>query len=121
MTTSPNPASVPARLAAREFGFVARGFLVPAEEFLASDSIRLTKCLVLDIAMPERCPDPISSARRYPLRRYTIPIVFITAHSRRHFRPPTLCFNRSAVECLLSYPFSETALLEAINTALRAN
>ena len=35
----------------KEFGFAARAFSSP-EEFLASDCVRQTKCLILDIAMP---------------------------------------------------------------------
>src|SRR6267378_6067514 len=35
----------------REFGFTARSFS-SAEEFLASDCIDQTQCLILDIAMP---------------------------------------------------------------------
>ena len=35
----------------REFGFAARAFS-SAEEFLSSDSVGQTKCLILDVAMP---------------------------------------------------------------------
>src|SRR5437588_362025 len=35
----------------REFGFAARAFSSP-EEFLASDCVGQTRCLILDIAMP---------------------------------------------------------------------
>jgi FixJ family two-component response regulator len=99
----------------REFGFVARAFS-SAEEFLASDSISLTKCLVLDIAMPGMSGPDLQ--RELTLRRQKIPIVFITAHSDAGVRPRLL--QQGAIECLFK-PFSETALLEAINTALRAN
>ena len=99
----------------REFGYVARVFS-SAEEFLASDSISLTKCLVLDIAMPGMSGPDLQ--RELILRRQKIPIVFITAHS-----DATVCqdlLQQGAIACLFK-PFSETALLEAINTALRAN
>jgi len=99
----------------REFGFVARAFS-SAEEFLASDSISLTKCLVLDIAMPGMSGPDLQ--RELTLRRQKIPIVFITAHSDATVRPRLL--QQGAVECLFK-PFSETALLEAINAALRQN
>jgi len=99
----------------REFGFVARAFS-SAEEFLASDSISLTKCLVLDIAMPGMSGPDLQ--RELTLRRQKIPIVFITAHSDATVRPRLL--QQGAVECLFK-PFSETALLDAINTALRGN
>ena len=50
------------------------------------------------------------------LRRQEIPIVFITAHGDES-RPST-SLEQGAVECLFK-PFSDTALLEALNAALR--
>lgn len=97
----------------REFGFAARAFS-SAEEFLASDYIGQTQCLVLDVAMPGMSgPDLQQELTR---RRQEIPIVFITAHRDDAVRPRLL--ERGAVECLFK-PFSETALLEALNAALR--
>jgi FixJ family two-component response regulator len=97
----------------REFGFAAQAFS-SAEEFLASDFIGQTKCLVLDIAMPGMTgPDLQQELAR---RRQEIPIIFITAHADETVRPRLL--ERGAVACLLK-PFSETALLEALNAAFR--
>ena len=50
-------------------------------------------------------------------RRQEIPIVFITARTNDAAIPRLL--EEGAVECLFK-PFSETALLEALNAALRA-
>ena len=47
-------------------------------------------------------------------RRHEIPIVFITAHADEQVRPRLL--GRGAVGCLFK-PFSEAALLEALNAA----
>ncbi|HUZ97644.1 MAG TPA: response regulator [Edaphobacter sp.] len=96
----------------REFGFVARAFS-SAEEFLASDSVGQTKCLILDIAMPGMSGPDLQ--RELARRRQEIPIVFITAHSSEAIRPRLL--KEGAVECLIK-PFSDTALLVAINAAL---
>ena len=97
----------------REFGFAAEVFS-SAEEFLASDFLGQTRCLVLDVAMPGMSgPDLQQELTR---RRQEIPIVFITAHRDEAVRPRLL--ERGAVECLFK-PFSETALLEALNAALR--
>ena len=98
-----------------EFGFAAEAFS-SAEEFLASDCIGQTRCLVLDVTMPGMSgPDLQQELTR---RREEIPIVFITAHRDENVRPRLL--ERGAVECLFK-PFSETALLEALNAALRVS
>jgi len=49
------------------------------------------------------------------IRHREIPIVFITAHRDENVRPRLLA--QGAVDCLFK-PFSETDLLDALNTAL---
>ena len=61
----------------REFGFLAQAFS-SAEEFLASDCVGETRCLILDIAMPGMTGPELQ--RELTLRRQEIPIVFITAY-----------------------------------------
>jgi FixJ family two-component response regulator len=97
----------------REFGFAARAFS-SAEEFLASDCVGQTKCLVLDVVMPGMTGPDLR--RELTLRREEIPIVFITAQRDEDLH--TRALERVAMECLLK-PFSDTALLEALNAALR--
>ena len=99
----------------KEFGFAVKAFS-SAEEFLASDCISQTKCLILDIAMPGMSGPDLQ--RELTLRRQEIPIVFITAQEDETVRPRML--ERGAVECLFK-PFSDAALLGALNTALRLN
>lgn len=99
----------------REFGFTARAF-ASAEEFLASDCISETRCLVLDITMPGMSGPGLQ--RELAMRRQDIPIVFITAQGDPAARPQLL--EAGAVECLFK-PFSDTALLEALTIALRVN
>lgn len=97
----------------REFGFAARAFS-SAEEYLASDFIEQTMCLLLDITMPGMSgPDLQQELKK---RRQEIPIIFITAQRDETVRSRLI--EHGAVECLFK-PFSETALLEALNTALR--
>jgi FixJ family two-component response regulator len=97
----------------RQFGFDAQTFS-SAEAFLASEFASETSCLLLDIAMSGMSgPDLQQELRR---RRQKIPIVFITAQRDETIRPRLLA--RGAAECLFK-PFSETALLDALNTALR--
>ena len=98
----------------KEFGFAVRTFSSP-EEFLASDSVRQTKCLILDIAMPGMSGPDLQ--RELKLRGHGIPIIFITASTDKSIRPRLL--EQGAVECLFK-PFSDTALLEALRAALQA-
>jgi len=96
----------------RSFGLEARPFC-SAEEFLASDSLGRTGCLVLDVTMPGMTGPELQL--ELARRRQDIPIVFITANSEPSLRPRLL--KRGAV-AYLTKPFSETAILEAINAAL---
>jgi FixJ family two-component response regulator len=96
----------------REFGFVVQAFS-SAEEFLASDSVGRANCLILDIAMPGMSGPELQ--QEMMRRRHRIPIVFITAHGDDALRPGML--EHGAAPCLLK-PFSETALLDALNAAL---
>ena len=95
-----------------EFGFAARAFS-SAEEFLASDCVDQTRCLILDVAMPGM--NGLELQRELKLRRREIPIIFITASPDKTVRMRLL--EQGAVECLFK-PFSDTALLEAVNSAL---
>lgn len=97
----------------RELGFAARSFM-SAEEFLSSDCVDQTKCLILDIAMPGMTGPDLQQELEF--RRRKIPVVFITARRDETVRQQVL--QQGAVECLFK-PFSDTALLEALNTALR--
>jgi FixJ family two-component response regulator len=99
----------------REFGFAAQAF-ASAEEFLASDFVSQTRCLVLDVAMPGMTGPDLQ--RELTLRRQEIPIVFITAQRDETVRPRVI--QAGAIDCLAK-PFSDTALLAALNTALRVN
>jgi FixJ family two-component response regulator len=98
----------------RHCGFEVEAF-ASADEFLASDAVCRTRCLILDIAMPGMTG--LALQRELTSRRQEIPIVFITAHGDETTRPRVL--RDGAVECLFK-PFSETALLDAVHAALRA-
>jgi FixJ family two-component response regulator len=99
----------------REFGFVART-ISSAEEFLASDCVGHTRCLILDVAMPGMTGPGLQ--RELAQRRQEIPIVFITAHSSGSVRSRVL--KEGAVECLFK-PFTDSALLEALNIVFEKN
>jgi FixJ family two-component response regulator len=97
----------------REMGFTARAFS-SAEEFLESGTMLQTGCLILDLAMPGMTgPDLQRELKR---RQIQTPIIFITAHQDEAVRRDTV--DQGAVECLLK-PFTDTALVNALNAALR--
>ena len=96
-------------------GMPAQAF-ASAEEFLASDCVGQTRCLVLDIAMPGMSGPDLQ--RELTLQGQEIPIVFITGHGDETLRPRVL--EQSAVACLFK-PFSDIALLGALNAAFRVN
>jgi FixJ family two-component response regulator len=99
----------------KAFGFSAKAF-ASAEEFLASDIVDKTKCLILDVSMPGMTGPDLQ--RELARRGLPIPIVFITAHRDNNVRPRLI--EQGAVDCLFK-PFSEAALQEALTSALRVD
>jgi FixJ family two-component response regulator len=102
--------SLPALL--RASGFDPRVFS-SAAEFLSSDYVHRTKCLILDIAMPNM--SGLELQQELGLRGQKIPIVFITAQTDDAVRVRAL--EQGAVSVLLK-PFSKTDLLAAVKAAL---
>jgi FixJ family two-component response regulator len=96
-----------------QLGFACRAFS-SAEAFLSSEGISKTNCLILDVAMPGMSGPDLQ--QELALRGQKIPIVFITADGDKTIRPRLLA--RGAVECLFK-PFSEAALLDAVQVATR--
>jgi len=97
----------------KEFGFASRTFS-SAEEFLASDGIARSQCLILDVAMPGmRGPELQEELNR---RKVKIPIVFITGQRDETLRSRLI--EQGATACLIK-PFSDAAMLEALNSALQ--
>ncbi|HXW07106.1 MAG TPA: response regulator [Vicinamibacterales bacterium] len=97
----------------RELGFAAEAFS-SANAFLASDFVSETSCLLLDVAMPGMSGPELQ--QELIRRQKDIPIVFITANGDKTIRPCLLA--QGAVECLFK-PFSDAALLDVLNAALR--
>jgi FixJ family two-component response regulator len=97
----------------RQCGFAAEAFS-SAEAFLASGLVSDTSCLLVDIAMPGMSGPDLQQELIH--RGQTIPIVFITASGDRTVRPSLLA--QGAVDCLFK-PFSDTALLDAVDAALQ--
>ena len=98
----------------RSVGFAVKVF-ASAEEFLNSDHLRNTHCLILDVRMPGM--NGLELQRQLAASDRKIPIIFITAHGDEEVRSRAL--NGGAVDYLLK-PFSEEALLNAIDAALKS-
>jgi FixJ family two-component response regulator len=96
----------------KEFGLASAAFS-SAGEFLASDALSQSKCLILDFAMPGMSGPELQ--RELKSRQARIPIIFITARREDAVRAQVL--EQGAVACLFK-PFSDTALLDALNAAL---
>ena len=97
----------------RQLGYATDAFS-SAEAFLASEAVFETGCLILDVAMPGMSGPDLQQELAH--RGQTMPIIYITAHGDVDIRPRLLA--RGAVECLFK-PFSEAALLDALNSALQ--
>jgi FixJ family two-component response regulator len=99
----------------REFGFAANAFS-SAREFLSSEGVDQTKCLILDVAMPGMTG--LDLQQELTRRGQSIPIIFITAQKDEAIRKQAL--SQGAVKFLYK-PFSDTVLLEALNAILPAS
>jgi FixJ family two-component response regulator len=98
----------------RSVGFAVAVF-ASAQEFLSSIDLRNTDCLIVDVRMPGM--NGLDLQRHLGKTHHQIPVVFITAHGDEEARRRVL--NGGAVGYLLK-PFSEEALLNAIDTALKS-
>jgi FixJ family two-component response regulator len=99
----------------RQLGYATQVFS-SAEEFLASDCIGETRCLILDVVLPGMSgPDLQQELTR---RGHRIPIIFITGLADETARERLL--SEGAIECLYK-PFSEAALLAALHAAYLVN
>jgi FixJ family two-component response regulator len=97
----------------KEFGFEPRAFS-SAAEFLSSDYVNRTECLILDVAMPNM--GGFDLQRELQFRGQAIPIIFITAQTDEAVRARAI--EQGAVSVLLK-PFYEADLLTAVHAALQ--
>jgi len=88
-----------------------------AEEFLGSDLVAGTDCLILDVRMPGM--DGLELQRRLKSRQPDLPVIFITAHgSEEEVRQRALAAG--ALDYLLK-PLSEEEVLSAVDRALKSH
>ena len=93
-------------------GYEVLAFACP-EDFLQSDRMAQTRCLILDVTMPGMSgPELLAELK---LRGQQIPVIFITGHRDQKLRARLL--RLGAVDCLFK-PFSDSALEAAVSRAL---
>lgn len=94
-------------------GYESKAFS-SADEFLSSDCVSQTRCLILDIAMPGM--SGLDLQQELKRRGVGIPIIFITACRNENLRTHVLA--QGAAECLVK-PFRASALVDALKAALK--
>lgn len=93
-------------------GFEAAAF-ASAADFLASDSLDKTDCLILDVAMPGMSgPELLTELRR---QSRNMPVIFITANGNGTTRKNLI--QHGGVDCLFK-PFDPDVLVQAVHDAL---
>jgi FixJ family two-component response regulator len=96
----------------RSFKFNVKA-LASAEEFLNSDYLVKTACLILDLRLPGMTG--LELQRQLISQNRRMPIIFVTAHGDETQRIQALAAGAVA---FLYKPFDEHDLLNAINSAL---
>ena len=97
----------------RSVGFRVAAF-ASAEEFATSAQLGSTDCLILDVRMPGM--NGLDLQRQLAASDCDLPIIFITAHASDEVAR-SRALRDGAVAYLIK-PFSEDALLTAVNAAL---
>ena len=86
---------------------------VSAHEFLAYPHAPVASCLVLDYSLPGL--NGLELQRQIAVERHEMPIIFITGHGDI---PMTVQAMKAGAVEFLTKPFSDAALLKAINNAM---
>jgi FixJ family two-component response regulator len=97
----------------KSFGFAVETF-ASAEEFLGSDRLEKTSCLILDVHMPGM--NGLELQERLVASNSEIPIIFITAFTDERARLQAL---KAGAVGYLAKPFADDELLNCIHTALK--
>ena len=96
----------------QQVGFAVQAFS-SAEAFLTADVADVTDCLVVDVGLPGMSGSDLQ--QELVRRGKRVPIVFITAKVDKLLQPRLRAGG--AVACLFK-PFSDAALIEAVEAAL---
>ena len=96
----------------KSLGYAAASF-GSAEEFLRSERLDDTACLISDVQMPGMSGIELQS--RLAIRGHRLPIIFVTAYPESNVRQQALACGALG---FLNKPFSEQELISCIDQAL---
>ena len=97
----------------RSLGYSAATF-ASADEFLASDRVDDTSCLITDVQMPGL--SGLELQHHLTDRGHRLPIIFVTAYPEERARKQAIGAGAIA---FLDKPFSDEQLIDCLDTALR--
>ena len=97
----------------RSLGYHASTFS-SAEEFLNSERLHDTSCLITDLQMPGL--SGIELQGRLIASGHSMPIIFITAFPEESIRARAL---KAGAVCFMSKPYSEDRLISCLDRALK--
>jgi FixJ family two-component response regulator len=100
----------------RSLGYHASTF-ASAEEFLKSDQVHDTSCLITDVQMPPGLSG-IDLQDRLIARGHRIPIIFITGYPDENVRARAM---KAGAVAFLSKPYNHEHLLGYLEKALKAS
>ncbi len=99
----------------KSVGFTAEAF-ASAEDFLHSDHLHHTGCLILDLGLPGM--DGLELQQHLAAAGSRIPIIFVTAQDDEAARARAI---QTGAVGFLQKPFRDEALLHAVQVALRGS
>ena len=97
------------------YGYTAAAF-ASAEEFLGSEQLARTSCLVTDVRMTGL--SGLELLRHLLNVGYRIPTIIVTAHPEAHVRMTALDLG---ARCFLTKPVEEESLISCLEGALSGN
>jgi FixJ family two-component response regulator len=96
----------------RSLGYAARAY-ASADEFLKSQHVDDTWCVIADVQMPGMTGIELQEALK--VQGHSLPIIFVTAFPEETIRARAL---KDGAVCFLSKPFDGSVLIDCIDSAL---
>jgi FixJ family two-component response regulator len=96
----------------RSLGYAAHAY-ASADEFLKSQHVNDTWCVIADVQMPGMTGIELQEALK--VQGHSLPIIFVTAFPEETIRARAL---RDGAVCFLSKPFDGSVLIGCIDSAL---